>query len=243
MSNLEHGHTQKEIAARLSKKPSQSYLRDWIYGGIDGTVTTFAVVSGVVGGQLSPLVILILGFANLLADGFSMAASNYLGTKSEVEQYQHFKAVEEKHIKMIPSGEKSEIRQIFRNKGLDGDALEKIVDAITANKPLWINTMLQEEYGLPSMIRSPYKAALYTFFAFVLFGLIPLLPYVFSFSAPFFWSCFLTGIVFFIIGSVKSHWSLHSWLYSGVETLAIGTITATLAYVIGFLLHFYLIKI
>lgn len=241
MPNLEHSHTKKEIAARLAKTPSQSYLRDWIYGGIDGTVTTFAVVSGVVGGQLSPLVILILGFANLLADGFSMAAGNYLGTKSEVEQQQHFKAVEARHIEITPRGEKNEIRQIFRNKGLEGDALEKVVDAITADKSLWINTMLQEEYGLPPVMRSPQKAALYTFLAFVIFGLVPLLPYVLAFTVPFFWSCFLTGLVFFFIGSVKSHWSLHSWLYSGIETLMIGTITAALAYMIGSLLHFYLV--
>lgn len=241
MPNLEHGHSKKEIAERLAKTPQQSYLRDWIYGGIDGTVTTFAVVSGVVGGQLSPLVILILGFANLLADGFSMASSNYLGTKSELEQQQHYKAIEAKHIAITPYGEKDEVRQIFRNKGLKGDALENVVNAITANKPLWINTMLQEEYGLPVVIRSPHKAALYTFIAFILFGLVPLLPYVLNFSTPFFWSCFLTGLVFFSIGSIKSHWSLHSWLYSGIETLIIGAVTAALAYFIGLLLHSYLV--
>src|SRR3990167_9786712 len=124
MPNLEHEHTPKEIAERFAKSPSQSYLRDWIYGGIDGTVTTFAVVSGVVGGQLSPLVILILGFANLIADGFSMATSNYLGTKSELEQYQHYKAIEAKHIEITPDGEREEIRQIFQNKGLTGEILE-----------------------------------------------------------------------------------------------------------------------
>lgn len=242
MSNLEHGHTSKEIAGRFTKKPSQSYLRDWIYGGIDGTVTTFAVVSGVVGGQLSPLVIIILGFANLLADGFSMAASNYLGTKSEVEQYQHYKAVEAKHIEITPNGEKNEIRQIFRNKGLEGETLEKVVEAITANKPLWIDTMLQEEYGLPLAMHSPQKAALYTFLAFVFFGLMPLIPYVLNLSNPFLWSCLLTGSVFFLIGSVKSRWSLHSWLYSGIETLTIGAITAALAYIIGLLLHYYLVR-
>src|SRR3990167_9934223 len=181
MPNLEHGHTPREIAERFAKSPSQSYLRDWIYGGIDGTVTTFAVVSGVVGGQLSPLVILILGFANLLADGFSMAAGNYLGTKSEVEQYQHYKSIEEKHIEVTPNGEKNEVREIFHNKGLEGSALEKVVDAITTNKALWISTMLQEEYGLPLILRSPKKAALFTFLAFVIFGLVPLLPYVLTF--------------------------------------------------------------
>lgn len=240
MTNLLH--TKKENAAQLSKTPSQSYLRDWIYGGIDGTVTTFAVVSGVVGGQLPPLVILILGFANLLADGFSMAASNYLGTKSELEQQQHYKAIETRQIESAPHNEKNEIKQIFQKKGLENDTLEKVVEAITSNKSLWINTLLQEKYGLSLIIRSPQNAALYTFLAFVLFGFIPLLPYVLAFPTPFFWSCFLTGLVFFIIGSIKSHWSLHSWLYSGIETLIIGSVTAALAYFIGLLLHLYLVK-
>ncbi|KTD24987.1 integral membrane protein [Legionella lansingensis] len=241
MSDLEHGHSKKEIIERFAKAPAQSYLRDWIYGGIDGAVTTFAIVSGVVGGQLSSLVILILGFANLLADGFSMAASNYLGTKSEQEQYQRYKAIEEKHIERKPEGEKKEIRQIFQNKGLTGEALEIVVDEITANRALWISTMLQEEYGLPISIRSPYKSALYTFLAFLCFGFIPLLPYVFNFTDTFYWSCFFTGMTFFIIGSIKSQWSPKSWFGSGLETLIVGLITAVLAYVIGLLLHFYLV--
>ncbi|HAT6955630.1 TPA: hypothetical protein JAN72_02425 [Legionella pneumophila] len=240
MENLEHGHSQKEIRERLTQTPSQNYLRDWIYGGIDGVVTTFAIVSGVVGGQLSSLVILILGFANLLADGFSMAASNYLGTKSEVDQYQRYKAIEEKHIEFIPEGEKNEIKQIFQNKGLHGQALEQVVDEITANRALWIKTMLQEEYGLPASLRLPFKSALYTFSAFLLFGIIPLIPYVLVMSNPFIWSCFFTAITFFVIGSIKSHWSTKSWLYSGFETLAIGAVTASLSYGLGLFLHYFL---
>ena len=78
---LEHGHSREEIRQRLSADPSQSYLRDWVYGGIDGAVTTFAVAAGVAGASLSPQIVLILGFANLLADGFSMAVANYSGTQ------------------------------------------------------------------------------------------------------------------------------------------------------------------
>src|SRR5256885_14766091 len=80
---LEHDHSPEAIRKRLADGPRHNYLRDWIYGGIDGSVTTFAVVTGVTGSGLSTLVILIMGFANLVADGFSMAASNYLGTKAE----------------------------------------------------------------------------------------------------------------------------------------------------------------
>ncbi|MGV1015589.1 MAG: VIT1/CCC1 transporter family protein, partial [Methyloceanibacter sp.] len=75
MHRLEHGHHPREIAKRLKTGPKASYLRDWVYGGIDGTVTTFAIMAGVVGASLSAGVVLILGVANLLADGFSMAAA------------------------------------------------------------------------------------------------------------------------------------------------------------------------
>ena len=230
----------QKTSDKALKNPSQSYLRDWIYGGIDGTVTTFAVVSGVVGGELSSIVILILGCSNLLADGFSMAASNYLGTKSEVEQYQHFKTLEAENIETEPSVVKSEIEDIYRNKGLKGKGLTKIVNAIISNKPLLLDIILKEEYGFPLTVRSPLKAAFYTFISFILFGFVPLIPYVFTFSNPFFWSSFLTGFVFFLIGSVKSRWTLNAWLYSGMETLLIGVATASLAFGIGFLLHIYL---
>ena len=87
--HLEHGHRPSEIAKRLKDGPRVSYLRDWVYGGIDGTVTTFAVVAGVTGAALSTKALLILGVANLLADGFSMAAANFSGTRAEIEEYEH----------------------------------------------------------------------------------------------------------------------------------------------------------
>ncbi|KTD21820.1 VIT1/CCC1 transporter family protein [Legionella londiniensis] len=239
-NQLEHSHNKKDIKERIASPHQQNYLRDWIYGGIDGAVTTFAIVSGVVGGHLSALVILILGFANLFADGFSMAVSNYIGTKSEEDQYYKYKSIEAKHIDLAPEGEKAEIREIFKQKGLSGTLLDLVVDEITSNKTLWIKTMLQEEYGLPQTPRNPVKAGMYTFFAFLLFGLIPLVPYVLKLTDPFFWSCFSTGVTFFIIGSIKSLWSVKPWYYSGMQTLMLGSATATLAYLIGRFLHAYL---
>ena len=91
---LEHSHTKEEIRARLARDPGISYLRDWIYGGIDGVVTTFAVVASVVGADLSSKVVLILGLANLVADGFAMAAGNYSGTQAERDDYNRLLAVE-----------------------------------------------------------------------------------------------------------------------------------------------------
>ena len=234
---LEHGHTLEAIAARLSAGPRHNYLRDVIYGGVDGAVTTFAVVAGVVGAELSATVILIMGFANLAADGFSMAASNFLGTKAEREDFERLEAVERRHIEIIPEGEREEVRQIYRGKGFGGDDLERIVNLITADRTRWVRTMLTEEYGLPTEVRSPLKAALATFAAFCLCGLVPLLPYVFGAREAFGLSALLTGCVFFAIGSAKSRWSTASWWRSGLSTLAVGGLAAALAYAVGVLLR------
>ena len=234
---LEHGHTLEAISQRLSAGPRHNYLRDVIYGGIDGSVTTFAVVAGVVGAELSLGVILIMGFANLAADGFSMAASNFLGTRAEREDFEHLEAVERRHIAVVPEGEREEVRQIYMAKGFEGDELERVVALITADRTRWVRTMLTEEYGLPAEVRSPLKAALATFAAFCLCGLVPLLPYVFGAREAFWLSAVLTGGVFFAIGSVKSRWSTASWWSSGLSTFTIGGLAAALAYAVGLMLR------
>jgi VIT1/CCC1 family predicted Fe2+/Mn2+ transporter len=234
---MEHEHTAEAIRARLSGGPRQNYLRDWIYGGIDGSVTTFAVVSGVVGAQLSPWIILVMGFANLFADGFSMAASNFLGTKAEREDLERLEAIEHRHIDLAPDGEREEVRQIFRNKGFTGSDLNSVVDLITADRDRWVKTMLTEEYGLPQQVRSPWCAAFTTFTAFLICGLVPLLPYLVGSKHPLVFSVTLTGFVFFAIGSFKSRWSPTSWWSSGLSTFAVGALAATLAYAAGLMLR------
>ena len=235
--DLEHKHTPEAIAKRLDAGPDQSYLRDWVFGGIDGAVTTFAVVTGVVGAQLSPRVILILGCANLLADGFSMAAGNFSATRSEREQFEHYKRVEQRHIRETPEGEKEELRQIYQRKGFVGVELERMVERIASDKDLWVRTMLTEEYGLPLEIRSPWSAAFTTMTAFVACGLVPLLPWLLDFPAPVAWSVGLTGATFLVIGSLKGRWSVRHWIWTACETLAIGGGAAALSWVIGRLLR------
>jgi VIT1/CCC1 family predicted Fe2+/Mn2+ transporter len=234
--HLEHGHHPREIAKRLEEGPKASYLRDWVYGGIDGTVTTFAVVAGVTGASLSTKALLILGAANLLADGFSMAAANYSGTKAEIEEYEHVRNMEERHVEIAPEGEREEVRQIFQAKGFEGEALESAVDVITDEKDRWIETMMTEEHGLPPINRSPARAALTTFLSFFLCGSIPLMPFVFGFPATIQASTLMTGMTFFCIGSLRSRWSPAPWWQAGLETFAIGMSAATIAYVVGVLL-------
>lgn len=230
---LEHDHSPEAIRQRLAAGPKLSYLRDWIYGGIDGAVTTFAIVSGVAGADLAPRLIVILGVANLVADGFSMAAGNYSGTRAERDELEHLRGVELRHIAEDPAGEREEIRQIFAAKGLAGEELDQVVATITADRERWVTTMLSEEYGLPSQVRSPWLSGLSTFGAFQVCGVVPLAPYLLGFERPFLLAICMTGLVFFAIGCVRSRWSVDPWWKAGLGTLAIGGAAAGLAYWIG----------
>lgn len=229
----EHGHSREAIAVRLSEGLRANYLRDWIYGGIDGAVTTFAIVAGVQGAGLSSKVILILGVANLVADGFSMAAGNFSGTKAELDEVGKLREMEHRHVTHFPDGEREEVRQILAAKGLSGEALESAVEALCQDDATWVEFMLAEEYGVPRVLRSPVKAALSTFAAFVLCGVVPLLPYLARVGEAFVLASVMTGIVFFAIGAFKSRWSLARWWWSGLETLVIGAVAALAAYGIG----------
>jgi VIT1/CCC1 family predicted Fe2+/Mn2+ transporter len=182
---------------------------------------------------MSAKIILILGVANLVADGFSMAASNFSGTKAEVDEAHKLREMEHRHVTHHPDGEREELRQILAAKGLSGDALEAAVEALSENKTTWVEFMLTEEFGVPRVLRSPIKAALSTFAAFSLCGLVPLLPYLFDLPNAFTTASIMTGAVFFGIGAAKSRWSLASWWWSGLETFLIGTVAALAAYGIG----------
>ncbi len=201
-------------------------------------MTTFAIVAGAAGAGLSTGVAIVLGLANVLADGFSMAVSNFLKSRADQHTVQHFREMEEMHIEEIPEGEREEIRQIFANKGFDGPVLDQIVAVITRDRKRWVDTMLTEEWGLQLETPSPVRAALTTFAAFLLAGMVPLLPLFTSAwlatSQMFVSSAFLTAGTFFLIGVVRGRFTNRNPLLVGGETLLIGGTAAVLAFAVGF---------
>lgn len=160
-------------------------IEDFVYGATDRAVTTFAVVAGVIGESLSPSTVLILGFANLFADGFSMAMGNYLGTIAQTEYIQKQRKKEEWEIDNLVEQEKQEIRDIYKNKGFEEELLEEIVRVITSRRKVWVDTMMREELELFENKRRPLYIALTTFTAFNLIGLIPLIPFIFLYASGF----------------------------------------------------------
>lgn len=246
LAAAQQAHTAEAVATEAREEHSHAsgrYLSDMVYGASDGIVTTFAVVAGVAGASLSTAVVLILGFANLIADGLSMAIGNYLGTKSQIEYYHRERGREEWETEHMPAGEVEEVRHIFRERGFKGKDLDRAVDIITSDRKVWVDTMMLDELNLfLDEGRSPVIAALATLSAFVVAGLMPLLAYVLSYFIPFFRehdfaiAIASTAVALFAVGSTRTLVTGKRWWLAGFEILIVGGVAAAVAYGVGFAL-------
>ncbi len=219
-------------------------VENFVYGAIDGAVTTFAIVTGVVGASLAPSIIIILGFANLLADGFSMAIGNYLAVKTQNEFIQRERKREEWEIDNRIEEEQQEIREIYSKKGFKDELLDDIVRIITSRRKVWVDTMMREELGLIEGKNSPVVSAVNTFVGFNAIGIIPLIPFIVVYltgsnifiSNAFFYSVLATASSFFLIGSIRGKVVRKPMMISGFNTLLIGGVAAAVSYCIGYVL-------
>ena len=219
-------------------KELQQYLPEFVYGGIDGAVTTFAVVAGATGANLESSVVIILGFANLIADGFSMSVGSYLSHKADQHHYEKWRNREIWEVENEPEEGRREIREIYVQKGFRGSILEQVVAQITSKKDVWVDTMMKEELEILPPSKSPLSIGFFTFISFIVVGFIPLLVYVIDYAEPdmnnlFVWASILTSIAFVIIGILKSYVNERSIWRGIAETLFLGAIAAVLAYFVG----------
>lgn len=220
----------------------QKYLGEFVYGGVDGSVTTFAVVAGAAGAALDSGVVIILGLANLLADGFAMSVGSFLSTRSEQDNFNKHEAIEYWEVDNLPEKEKEEIRDIYRAKGFEGELLEQVVDIITSDKDRWVDVMMKEELQMMKEEKSPFLMGLVTFISFLIMGSVPIFIYLVDYMVNieqdlFKWSIVLTSVTFCAIGYLKSYVT-HTHKIRGVlETLLLGGIAASLAYFVGYWLE------
>ena len=219
-------------------KKYEAYLGEFVYGGIDGCVTTFAVVAGSVGAGLDSSIIIILGFANLLADGFAMSVGAYLSNKTKKDNYNKHKQIEYWEVDNLPELEKDEIRVIYKEQGFEGELLEEVVNVITSDKDRWVNVMMKEELVMFDEDKSPVIIGGVTYLSFIIIGIIPLLVYVVDYiysleSNLFLLSSILTAIGFIIIGWLKAFVNQTPFWKGILETLLLGGIAAIVAYFIG----------
>jgi VIT1/CCC1 family predicted Fe2+/Mn2+ transporter len=221
---------------------SSQYLGEMVYGGLDGIITTFAVVSGVAGAELGANIILILGLANLFADGFSMATGAYLSTKSEQEYYQRERQREQWEVEHFPEGERAELYELYHSQGYSEEDAHHLVEIRTRTNERWVEAMMIDELGMLKDERNPLKNGLVTLVSFVIAGSVPLLVYLVGLFAPlppewaFPISIVLSGMALFGLGAAKVLVTERSPIRSGLEMLLVGGLAASVAYLVGALL-------
>lgn len=217
------------------------YLGNLVYGGLDGIITTFAVVSGVVGASLSPEIILILGLSNLLADGFSMATGAYLSAKSEQEVHAREREHISEQIVKHPEKEKMSLIQGYRQQGYPEEDAQHLAEIISRDPGRWVSTSMAKKLLLLPQKRKPVLEGLAAFIAFAVAGAIPLLiyfadlllPFSLSATAAFLWAMALSAGALFGLGAAKVFVTRGNALRSGIQMLVVGSLAGLVAFAVG----------
>ena len=231
---------EKHLKEEHKISPFSTYLKEIVYGGNDGIVTTFAVVAGFTGantslGSLGYMTVLLFGLANLFADGTSMGLGNFLSTRSEHDRFHEEKNKELKEIHESPQMEKAETQELLMQRGFSQEDAEVLVGRYANNKEYWADFMMRYELEMSEPYENPILTALATFLAFVAFGFIPLIPYILfkNDSQTFFYASIATALALVLLGLLRWRITRDSIVRSVGEILIVGGISATVAYLVG----------
>jgi DNA damage-binding protein 1 len=242
-------HDSKHAAGSEEMHQSEGgFLKPIIFGGLDGTLTAFAIVAGAAGGKLSTGVVLILGFSNILADALSMGVGEFLSSKAENEWILSERRREMWEFENYPEGEVREMVEIFEDRGMSHEDAELVILTMAKYKDFFVDVMMTQELELQvpeeEHVKEAFREGIVMFLSFATFGAFPILGYVVfpglfpeaSSEQLFGAACGVTGVVLFFLGSLKSKFGTHHWFMCGIETLLLGGACATIAFGIGQLL-------
>mmetsp|Transcript_53227 Transcript_53227/g.64174 ORF Transcript_53227/g.64174 Transcript_53227/m.64174 type:complete len:303 (-) Transcript_53227:200-1108(-) len=233
------------VSGKEMHKTEGGMLKPIIFGGLDGILTSFAIVAGAAGGNVGTGVILIMGFSNIFADALSMGVGEFLSSKAENEWILSERRREQWEMENYPEGEIQEMIDIYESRGMGREDAELVINTMSKYQDFFVNVMMKEELELQvpddDYLMDNVKEGVVMFLSFAFFGALPLLGYVifpimfgqldeeFLFTV----ACIVTGIVLFLMGCVKSNFSTTHWIWSGTETFLLGGACATIAYTIG----------
>ena len=243
----------RHIAHEHGRSPFSDNLKEIVYGGLDGIITTFAVVSGFSGAALlgaggngevyAITLVLLFGLANLLADGVSMGLGDFLSTRSEQARWNRERAVEIHEISHNPDQEYEETVHLLEEQGLNADDARTVADIYRRYPELWADWMMEHELQMEDMsTATPAKDGFVTFTSFLVFGVIPLLPYLafwgrdISSDTLFILASTATVIALLALGLARSIVTRENRWRAMLEVLGVGVIAAGIAFGVGVLL-------
>jgi vacuolar iron transporter family protein len=219
-------------------------LRDIILGGQDGLVNVLGLVLGVAAATAQLRIIMAAALAATFSESIAMGGVAYTSALAERDYYLAQLAKEQREIEEVPQVETQEVREIFRDKGLHGELLERVVQEITSDKKVWVDVMMRDELHLaPVTATGVVRRAFVTGFSTLIGSLIPLIPFAFvplfgiSVTAATIMAVPLCAAVLFAVGAYKAVTLVGDWRISGLQMLVIGMVSAAAGYGIGRLLH------
>jgi predicted membrane protein (TIGR00267 family) len=235
MKESERNELRRRIKEREMHRLERMKMRELILGGQDGLVNVLGVVLAVASASKDSKLVIIAGVAALFAESISMLAVSYTSSKAANEVYESELKKENEEVDELPELERQEVWDIFYEKGLRGNILEKAVDKITSDRKRWIDVMMKDELKLfPSGQENPVKDALIVGLSAIVGSIIPLIPFfLFPVSTAILWSVILSAAALFIAGAVKAELTVGKWWASGLELALIGMLAAIISYAIG----------
>jgi len=240
----------KELKKHLqefhNKTPFSNYIEEIVYGAVDGIVTTLAVVTGFFGANsgdfsLSFTIIVLFGLANLFADGVSMGLGNFLSKRASDGFYLIQKEIETKEIDENSKSETEETIFLLKNEGFKEKDAKEMVKIIAKNRPFWIKFMMEHELDMHDETGDNNALkGLMTFLSFIVFGMLPIFPFIFLSSLLPVDNLFITSIIFsglalILLGYLRSMITMENKLKAIFETVLVGSVSGLIAFVVGFL--------
>jgi vacuolar iron transporter family protein len=236
---FEPGEIAEHIAEERQRISVLGEVREFVFGAQDGLVSTLAVVVTVAAATADRTAVLIAGLASAVAGVFSMAAGEYLGSKSQAEIFERQIDDERDEVQHRLGEAQAEVAWLFEEEGLPADEARKVAGILARHPQSLLATMVSKELGLTYSEQldtegSPLRGALIMGGIFALGGTIPILPFLVTggFTALI-WSAALTGTALFVMGAVKSRWTGRSWLLSGLEVFSLAAIAGVAGYLFG----------
>ena len=212
------------------------WLREIVFGLNDGLVTTLVFIMAVSAAASTHLVVIVLG--EVCAGGISMALGGYLSARTEKEILDHRIATERYEIEHEPEEERAELRAIYQRKGMSGTLLDRVVNHLTANKDRWHLAMVHDELGVVEDEHiNPWLQGLQIGLSFVVGGLIPTVPVLFSVPQARWWAFGLTAATAMVLGAIKARYTSRGPVRAGLEFLVVVTIGTLAGVGVGLLLN------
>lgn len=211
-----------------------TWIRDATLGANDGLVSILTLLAGVSGAAVSGNTVLIAGLAGLVAGAISMGVGAYVSAKAYRSYYRAEMRKEVEEMREKPDVEREEIREIYRDRGFEGELLEQVVDKITSNPRTWLKVMMSEELGLSPAFGRPFGAAAVVFVAFLIGGVIPVVPFFFLEGNGALFTAFgMTAGALMAAGAVRSKYTGERPVIAGLELIAMAALGFGIAHVIG----------